>query len=210
MVLCVGFQNWTGCTSQSSVLFVTPYPTWIPAVRIPLIKFYVIDKIINNHFTLDYLVLLIRFELIRPLGQWILNSSCLPFHHSSIYSSYEAQKHNVFFVCNADRTEKNQQDGPNDRTWTCGILLPKQALYQTELHPDIMTYIAIWLLKIYLVTFIIFFLQNEVCVYTSGASNWNWTNDTGIFSPLLYQLSYQSINICLSRMSSIFSYFISW
>ena len=27
--------------------------------------------------------------------------------------------------------------GRGDRTRTCGILLPKQALYQTELHPDI-------------------------------------------------------------------------
>lgn len=26
--------------------------------------------------------------------------------------------------------------GPDDRTRTCGILVPNQALYQTELHPD--------------------------------------------------------------------------
>ena len=27
-------------------------------------------------------------------------------------------------------------NGPDDRIRTCGILLPKQALYQTEPHPD--------------------------------------------------------------------------
>ena len=27
--------------------------------------------------------------------------------------------------------------GRGDRTWTCGILLPKQALYQTELRLDV-------------------------------------------------------------------------
>ena len=30
-----------------------------------------------------------------------------------------------------------QLNGPDDRIRTCGILLPKQALYQTEPHPGI-------------------------------------------------------------------------
>lgn len=34
-------------------------------------------------------------------------------------------------------------NGRGDRTWTCGILLPKQALYQTELRPAVHSLIII-------------------------------------------------------------------
>ena len=40
---------------------------------------------------------------------------------------------------NTKRTDHKGQfslRGPDDRIRTCGILLPKQALYQTEPHPD--------------------------------------------------------------------------
>ena len=36
--------------------------------------------------------------------------------------------------------------GPSDRTWTCGLLTPSQARYQTSPHPD--TKVSLWISNI--------------------------------------------------------------
>ena len=52
-------------------------------------------------------------------------------------------------------------------------------------------------------------LPNELNPHICGASGRNRTNDTGIFSPLLYQLSYRGIFAPLLR-DRMFSKFTTW
>ena len=39
------------------------------------------------------------------------------------------------------------------------------------------------------------YLEQEVAMIGDGGSTWNRTRDTGIFSPLLYQLSYRAFKV---------------
>ena len=39
-------------------------------------------------------------------------------------------------------------------------------------------------------------------VFVYGGFKWNRTTDTGIFSPLLYQLSYEAINFRYKKMAT--------
>ncbi len=34
-------------------------------------------------------------------------------------------------------------DSRDDRIWTCDFLVPNQALYQTELHPEVMLHMTV-------------------------------------------------------------------
>ena len=43
----------------------------------------------------------------------------------------------------------------------------------------------------------VLFLTFKLCQGHNGGSGWNRTSDTGIFSPLLYQLSYRAISILI-------------
>ena len=51
--------------------------------------------------------------------------------------THGAKCHNSFQDCAVMTTSVPLRINRDDRTRTCGILLPKQALYQTELHPGI-------------------------------------------------------------------------
>ena len=53
--------------------------------------------------------------------------------------SSTAMGSNPAYYTNTNKTDHRGRFclyGPDDRIRTCGILLPKQALYQTEPHPD--------------------------------------------------------------------------
>ena len=63
-------------------------------------------------------------------------------------------------------------NGAPNRSWTHNLLIRSQTLYPIEL----------WAHK-------------WALMFINGGSDWNRTNDTGIFSPLLYRLSYRAMAV---------------
>ena len=93
-------------------------------------------------------------------------------------------------------------NGRENRIWTCNLMVPNHAHYQVVLFPDMarpigvepITFWSVVKRSIQLSYGRTFLIQLHGRKFSNGGSDWNRTNDTRIFSPLLYRLSYRAIN----------------
>ena len=80
----------------------------------------------------DFFLFLTRITCGAPDRTW----TCTPCWHESLNLTrmpISPQTHIKMLYCKQHTITR----GRGDRTWTCGILVPNQALYQTEPHPCI-------------------------------------------------------------------------
>ena len=112
------------------------------------------------------------FWRYRPDLNWgirVLQTLALPLGHGTIYKNRNAAAFLFYFI------------GAGDEARTRYLHLGKVALYQMSYTRISAPYWEPWC------------RPSESTVAFNGASGRNRTNDTRIFSPLLYQLSYRGI-----------------